>query len=259
MVYSDIMTDIIHHQDNKPHSSEDRRLNTLGFAIYDLIHIFCAISFLILILVENANVALDSGALQMSIFLEMADEFTELILSFTLIFFIIFIYKAKTATNARSLYSFAWLLVSLSLFIPSTFDIPSLYMFPWPDYYSHSLWVIMNIDTFVPAAAFLSFLICLALIQKEKRWRIALDFGMGFLCLFSITSTTVYVMEEIELYGGLTFSYQIVCRFLFCAAPLVPSILTFISLYNKEKVPESEKLAEEAKIEIEKEKQNVQI
>ena len=66
-------------------------------------------------------------------------------------------------------------------------------------------------------------------------------------------------MEEIELYGGLTLSYQTVCRFLFCAAPLVPSILTFISLYNKEKVPESEKLAEEAKIEIEKEKQNVQI
>src|SRR5574344_2367329 len=253
------MTDIIHHSEEKLHSDEDRRLNTLGFAIYDLIHIFCSISFIILILVENANVALDSGALQASILLEMADESTELILSFTLIFFIIFIYKAKTATNARSLYSFAWLLVSLSLLIPSTFEIPVLYMFPWPEKYGLGLYVAMNIDTYIPMAAFFSFLACLALIQKEKRWRIALDIGMGFLCLFAITSTTVYVMEEIELYGGLTFSYQIVCRFLFCAAPLVPSILTFISLYSKEKVPESEKLAEEAKIEIEKEKQNVQI
>jgi hypothetical protein len=72
-------------------------------------------------------------------------------------------------------------------------------------------------------------------------------------------STTVYIMEEIEYSGGLVFSYQTVCRFLFCFAPLVPSIMTFISLYNKEKTLESEKIATEAKVEIEKEKQNVQI
>jgi hypothetical protein len=120
---------LIPHPHDKPHSEEDRRLNTLGFAIYDIIHIFCSISFLILILYENANVALDSGAVQANILLEMADEFTELILSFTLIFFVVFIYKAKTATNARSLYSFAWLLVSLSLVIPSTFELPFLYWF----------------------------------------------------------------------------------------------------------------------------------
>jgi hypothetical protein len=35
--------------------------------------------------------------------------------------------------------------------------------------------------------------------------------------------------------------------------------MTFISLYNKEKIPESEKLAAEAKVEIEKQKQDVQI
>ena len=137
------MTDIIHHSEEKLHSDEDRRLNTLGFAIYDLIHIFCSISFIILILVENANVALDSGALQASILLEMADESTELILSFTLIFFIIFIYKAKTATNARSLYSFAWLLVSLSLLIPSTFELPILYLFPWPEKYGMGLYIMV--------------------------------------------------------------------------------------------------------------------
>lgn len=258
MGYSDTMTDIIHHADNKPHSEEDRRLNTLGFAIYDLIHIFCSVSFLILILVENANVALDSGALQASILLEMADEFTELILSFTLIFFVIFIYKAKTATNARSLYSFAWLLVSLSLLIPSTFEIPILYMFPWPEEYSLTLRVMMNVDTYIPVAAFLSFLVCLALIQKENYWRIALDIGMSFLILFSATSLTVYIMEE-QVNGGMEFSYQTFCRFLFCLAPLVPSIMTFISLYNKEKLPEDQKVVEKAKVEIEKEKEDVRI
>ena len=249
---------LVPHPHDKPHSEEDRRLNTLGFAIYDIIHIFCSISFLVLILVENANVALDSGTIQADILLEMADEFTELILSFTLIFFIVFIYKAKTATNARSLYSFAWLLVSLSLLIPSTFTIPIIYLFPWPEEYGQNLYIMMNIDTYVPVAAFISFLVCLALIGKEKRWRIALDIGMSFLILFSATSLTGYIMEE-QVNGGMEFSYQTFCRFLFCLAPLVPSIMTFISLYNKEKVPESEKLAEEAKIEIEKEKQNVQI
>jgi hypothetical protein len=116
----------------------------------------------------------------------------------------------------------------------------------------------MNIDTYVPVAAFISFLVCLALIGKEKRWRIALDIGMGFLCIFAGTSLTVYILEA-QLEGGLHFSYQTVCRFLFCFAPLVPSIMTFISLYNKEKIPESEKLAAEAKVEIEKQKQDVQI
>jgi len=252
------MTDIIHHSEEKLHSDEDRRLNTLGFAIYDLIHIFCSISFIILILVENANVALDSGALQASILLEMADESTELILSFTLIFFIIFIYKAKTATNARSLYSFAWLLVSLSLLIPSTFELPILYLFPWPEKYGMGLYIMMNIDTYIPMAAFFSFLACLALIQKEKRWRIALDIGMGFLCLFAFSSLTVYILEE-QATGGFSFSYQTFCRFLFCFAPLVPSIMTFISLYNKEKIPKANKLAEQAKLEIEKEKEDVKI
>lgn len=250
---------IVPHLHDKPHSEEDRRLNTLGFAIYDFIHIFCSISFLILILFENANVALDSGAVQASILLEMADEFTELILSFTLIFFVVFIYKAKTATNARSLYSFAWLLVSLSLVIPSTFELPFLYWFSTPADYPLPLYVMLSIDTYVPMAAFLAFLVCLALISKEKRWRIALDTGMALLILFSGTSTTVYIMEEIEYNGGLVFSFQTVCRFIFCFAPLVPSIMTFISLYNKEKVPESKELAKAAKIEIEKEKQNVQI
>jgi hypothetical protein len=252
------MTDIIHHPDPKPHSEEDRRLNTLGFAIYDLIHIFCSISFLVLVIKENANVALDSGALQASILLEMADEFTELILSFTLIFFVVFIYKAKTASNARSLYSFAWLLVSLSLLIPSTFEIPILYMFPWPAQYGMPLYVFLNIDTYIPAASFICFLICLALIQKEKRWRIALDIGMVFLCLFSFSSLTVYILEE-QATGGLSFSYQTFCRFLFCFAPLVPSIMTFISLYNKEKIPEANKLVKQAKLEIEKEKEDVRI
>jgi beta-lactamase regulating signal transducer with metallopeptidase domain len=54
----------------------------------------------------------------------VADEFTELILSFALIFFIIFIFKAKTETNTRSLYTFAWLMVSFSLIIPATYAIP---------------------------------------------------------------------------------------------------------------------------------------
>lgn len=250
---------LIPHPHDKPHSEEDRRLNTLGFAIYDIIHIFCSISFLILIVAKNANVALDSGAVQASILLEMADEFTELILSFTLIFFVVFIYKAKTATNARSLYSFAWLLVSLSLVIPSTFELPFLYWFLKPSDYPLPFYIILNIDTYLPMAAFFSFLICLALIAKEKRWRIALDVGMVFLCLFAGTSTTVYIMEEIEYNGGLVFSYQTVCRFLFCAAPLTPSIMTFISLHNKEKTSESGKVAIEAKIEIKKEKQDVQI
>ena len=236
---------LISHPHDKPHTEEDRRLNTLGFAIYDIIHIFCSVSFLILVMYENANVALDSGVNQANILLEMADEFTELILSFTLIFFVVFIYKAKTATNARSLYSFAWLLVSLSLVIPSTFELPFLYWFHTVKDYSPPFYAILSVDTYLPMAAFLSFLVCIALFGKEKRWRIALSIGMAFLCLFSITSTTVYIMDRIENYGGLVFSFQTVCRFLFCLAPLVPSILTFISLHNKEKMPESEKLAKQ--------------
>jgi hypothetical protein len=55
------------------------------------------------------------------------------------------------------------------------------------------------------------------------------------------------------------FSYQTFCRFLFCLAPLVPSIMTFISLYNKEKLPEDQKVVEKAKVEIEKEKEDVRI
>ena len=237
---------LISHPHEHPHSEEDRRLNTFGFALYDIIHIFCAVSFLVLIINDNANVALDNGFVQSKILLEMADEFTELVMSFALIFFIKFIYEAKTTTNARNLYSFAWLIVSISLAIPSTFELPFLYMFPWPENYGLPLYVITSIDTYLPLAAFLSFLICLTLFSKEKHWRIALNIGMGLLCLFSLTSATVYIAQETAL-GGLKFSYQTICRFLFCSAPLFPSIMTFLSLYKKEKTPKDNQTPTPAK------------
>mgnify|MGYP007016532120 CR=1 FL=1 len=84
----------------------DRTLNTIGFAIYDILHIFCAIVFLILA-IEGRDVTLDSGELNANLALEVADEFTELIISFVLIFFVIFIYRSQTEKTQMVYYTFA--------------------------------------------------------------------------------------------------------------------------------------------------------
>jgi hypothetical protein len=217
------------HHDEIAHfeiADQDRLNNTIGFAIYDFIHIFCSIAFIIFA-IKGSPVALDSGEVDGNLVLELADEFTELILSFTLIFFIVFIYKAKNESNARTLYSFAWLLVSLSLLIPSTFEIPYLYMVKTkPDFF-----ILLNFDLFIPIGAFLSFLASMVFISKPGRWRLSLDIGMLLMVAFAGTSLSVYILDNLAT-NSLVFSFQTVLRFIFSLAPLVPTVTTFRNLRN---------------------------
>lgn len=207
----------------------DRTLNTIGFAIYDILHIFCAIVFLILA-IEGRDVTLDSGELNANLALEVADEFTELIISFVLIFFVIFIYRSQTEKTQMVYYTFAWLIVSMSLLIPATFDIPSLYIYNHGAIYSTCVYVLRNFNLYLPLAGFLLFLLALLFAHEPKKWRIVLDLGIAMVICFSITSTAVYVSEQ--LHEGTYFAHplQTILRHIFLLAPLIPSFLTLFSL-----------------------------
>lgn len=212
-----------------PPSDADRALNTLGFALYDLIHIFCAIAFIIFALNEK-NIVLDSGEVTADFAIELADEFTELIMSLLLIVFIIFIYHSKTQKTQMSYYTFAWMLVSLSLLIPATFEIAPLYVSHQGPTYSLGIFILRNINLYLPLVAFLSFVVALVIVSHGKLWHLFLNIGIFSMMLFACTSLSVYTIEQSEA-GDLAFSFQTFLRYLFCLAPFAPGLLTLFSLH----------------------------
>lgn len=213
----------------KRENDRDRELNTLGFAIYDFIHIFAAIAFIIMI-ITGRDVTLDSGEVQADLAIELADEFTELILSFLLIFFVIFIFRSKTQKTQMSYYTFAWLIASLSLLIPATFEIPALYIYHHGATYNAGIYVLRNFNLYLPLLAFFAFIFALFSVHDAKRWTIALTCGIIAMLLFCVSSTVVYVFEQVA--AGIYFAhpFQALLRHIFMLAPIVPAVFTFSSL-----------------------------
>lgn len=206
---------------------ETRTFNTLGFAIYDVIHIVASIIFIIYLSAYH-QVALDNGMTidgnyKYEMSLSFADYFVELIMSFLLIAFIVFIYKAKTERSHIHSYSFAWLLAALSLFIPSTFEIPDIYL--WNESTDVALNVLRNFDLYLPLAAVIAFVVSLFFVDSPKKWRVALYVGIGCMVAFVGTSITVYSLADI---GADVF--QKIVRYIFSLAPLVPAAFSLISL-----------------------------
>lgn len=210
-------------------AAKDKALNVLGFSIFDAIHIALSIFFLVSV-IGGRNVALDSGEVQSDVLLEMADEFTELIISMLLIFFIAFIFRAKSDETQMVFYSFAWLILSIGLLIPATFEIPSLYI------YNHSAlgnipeYVLRNANLFLPGFAFVLFAVALFYGHNAKKWRRLLTIGVLFIILFVATSVSIYTIEETLNQTFFSNPLQTVFRYCFLLSPLIPSVLTLLSL-----------------------------
>jgi hypothetical protein len=219
------------HGPTKPVDEKDKKLNTLGFALYDLIHITCAIIELVFIILNKTQYSNEE------LVIEVADEFTELILSFALIFFIIFIFKAKTETNTRSLYTFAWLMVSLSLIIPATYTIPSLYLYSselnnFPVIYAYE-----NVLLYLSLLIFLAVLFSLANVANHPHaWWVFLCVSMGGTILYSVFYLLDY-FRTLQTLNELVFTPTMILSVLFGLAPIVPSLFAWFTLSDDLKHP----------------------
>lgn len=218
----------------KPVDEKDKKLNTLGFALYDLIHITCALIELIFVIQNKDNYANEE------LVILTADECTELILSFTLIFFIICIYRAKTETNTRSLYTFAWLLVSLSLIIPATYEIPSLYLYETERNSYPVLFLYQNILLYLTLLIFLSVLLALANVANHPRtWWVFLCISMGGAIAYSVFYLLAY-FREMYLLNSMAFTWNTVLNIFFGLAPIVPALFAWFTLSDDIRHPHSQ-------------------
>jgi hypothetical protein len=212
-------------------TKQTKKLNTLGFALYDLIHITCALIELVFIIMNKSEYSNEE------LVIEVADEFTELILSFALIFFIVFIFKAKTETNTRSLYTFAWLMVSLSLVIPATYSIPSLYLYSselnnYPVIYAYE-----NVLLYLSLLIFLSVLFSLANVANHPHaWWIFLCISMAGTILYSVFYLLDY-FRTLQILDELSYTPVMILSVMFGLAPIVPSLFAWFTLSDDLKHP----------------------
>lgn len=188
----------------------------IGFAIFDAVHIVCAIVLLILAFEEPM---LNS--------LAIAECNVEIGFSLLLIVFIASLVEHTTnKAMFRSAYNFAWLTAMGSVMIPLSFSLPVIVTSAW----STTREVItLTLDVAAMLICFLSFLMFLFSIINShniRRWRLAISFAM----FASFPLAAICFAEDLMLdYTPAALAFELIKDL----APLAPAILG-LTLWNSE-------------------------
>ena len=188
----------------------------LSFAIFDLIHLGCAIPSLIVAYSYNPIDALMA-----------AECLVEIVLSLILIAFIaVLVEHNDHGIPFGYAYGFAWLVASSSLFIPLSFSLPEVLSGDWIGSEGISLSLIsvsMGLSLLMLLTAAVALLRC----KNPRSWRIwtSISLGLCFPLVITTFAGEFFVGREQPL------------TILFCIrdlAPLAPAILGFSFLWKKE-------------------------
>jgi hypothetical protein len=206
---------------------DERIFNFLGFTIFDLTHITVSV---ILFLDEIRRYKVGELA-PADLPMDFADFSVEIVCAILLIVFVVlFAEKQSDRVLVRRNYTFAWLVASMSIFIPETFNICYLYVTKELADMSELSKIFNQIVLFTSCFSFFSFLIALFFSGKGQKWRLSLAIGIAFVVLTSLVNAVSFSIEAASAASG--FIWEDVPELLVLVIPLVPSGFGLASIKN---------------------------
>ncbi len=191
---------------------------TIGFTLYDLLHLTCGIYFLITAFAsKNGNWEMDVAA-----------SVTEIGMAILLITFVsTLVAKEYRPEDASQHYSYCWLIASMSIILPEIFEIP--YLLSESSGVSASLGIAL---LSVSGVAFIFFLISCFETTNAGIWRVLDWIGLALFTTVGILLLAQHIAEKSYTPVDLIFGI------LHGLAPLVPvtcSALDFIKTAKERK------------------------
>ncbi|MBP5216842.1 MAG: hypothetical protein J6038_03300 [Bacilli bacterium] len=153
---------------------------TLGFEIYDYLHLASALTMVVLLLVYWAQ--LNQVHAEVTLFKEVAF----FCMSALLILFVAFIAENEDPHSERLVYNFCWLIASLILFIPALFDL-IIFFVEGRDIYSRSSLFVSDLASMLfPILSLAFFMIAILRLKRIKHWLHLMFFGIVLFLLGTV-------------------------------------------------------------------------
>ena len=190
---------------------------TLGFEIYDYMHLLSAITMVVLLLVYWHS--LNEAEAEVALFKEIVFFF----MSGFLILFVAYIAENEDPHSERMVYNFCWIIASLILFIPALFDL-ILFFIKGLDLAAHAVIFLTDIASMIFPILSLGFLV-LAIFRLGdiKRWLRLMVAGVSFSFLGSLADIAQMSVEFVV--EG--FSSFLLIEMITAVAPIAPIIFGF--------------------------------
>ena len=192
------------------------RRGFIGFTIFDIIHIVCALALLIKVYASGSRDQLLA-----------AECSVEIVFALLLVAFIDALAKHDTNVKVfRALYTFAWLTAVASLFLPMSFAIPRLVYFDSTDPVELAEFASDVIAMILTLSAFLLMLITMTGWKKATTWKKLMRVA---LILVICVSVAEFAMEFVG--GHDTFNLIVEC--ISDLAPMIPAIIGLTLIRNE--------------------------
>ena len=189
--------------------------NFLGFAIFDFVHIIAAIYLLVHVLRHHEGEAL-----------ELSECIIEIVLSLALIGFIDALAEKRDGPPDNRFFTYAWLLASASLAIPSIIN--GFYLSEIEDTTALAFKIsLLCIDV----TMFLLFFLSMFTSKYIRLWKVFLYLGMILFGISGIVGTVGFSLLEAFHESGIHIAADII-SLIKNTIPVVPSVLGLISLYR---------------------------
>lgn len=186
--------------------------STIGFSIFDFTHIFFGIYFFERAFREQGS----------DFVFDVAESSTEIVCSILLLLFIIEISKKNTQIEERHrYYTFAWLISSISVFLPEIFRIPNLIV----NDASSLLRALSTAEVALSSSAFVLFIIALFIHHEDKKWIwIILSGIILFLAVVPVSLTSTIMQSSLK------DGWWLASNMMINIAPIFPVGFAFYSL-----------------------------
>ena len=180
----------------------------LGFTIFDIVHILCAVALLIFAFVYKPVDAV-----------KVAESCTEIVMSLLLIAFIDALAKHDEYSKGfKRIYTFAWLVLVASLLIPATFMIPEFFEGQWPEPEVARYLTLLIIRLVLILSVFVVLMLTIFDHLHKIGWLRIMHIAMVLTILYSAFSLTIAFFTIENVAEGIV-------EFIKETAPLVPSII----------------------------------
>lgn len=195
---------------------ENEQFSELGFFFYDVIHIVTAVIILVTLFATKAGEISSNPLLRGEFAIECINEFAEIILGALLMFFAFFISKNVDVKIERFAYTFAYVIASIALLLPSISNIVDVIVNSGRDV------VLPLLQIIFPLGAMFTFSIALFQMKNRLRlWSRMLLIGMACMLLSGAADIIEIIIELIE---GEEFEWIMIVEFIALLAPILPMV-----------------------------------
>ena len=190
---------------NQSASWSATRAFLIGFAIFDIIHLVCAIVLIVFAYAEKPIADM-----------EAAECFVEIVFSILLMCFINAMqHHHKSVDHPRVTYTLGYLTASASLFVPLSFSLPEIIEGDWTGSYSVALSLVLACIV-IAFLCFFCFFLALLSSRRPKVWGLCVLLGLCMMiCLVPVEiasefytkeSTVTFIFHVIKAFAPLSFA-----------------------------------------------------